>query len=116
MFDASQILPKIPKTIRGGRSLTKRRPTTTERNRPRPDWEALSQIGAVLIRTAGFGSICWLAIDPATADEIRAEEQQREKPCPVFTAEDIAHMESMSEQAIRGAIEIVRMSLGGPNR
>ena len=69
--------------------------------------EALSQIGAVLIRTAKFGSI-WLALDQATADEIRAEEQQSEKPCPVLTAADVAHLEIKSEAAIRGALEVIR--------
>ena len=69
--------------------------------------EALSQIGAVLIRSDKFGSV-WLAIDQATADEIRAEEKQREKPCPVFMAEDVAHLEIKSERAIRGALEIIR--------
>ena len=73
--------------------------------------EALSQIGAVLIRTARFGSI-WLAIDQATADEIRAEEQQREKPCPVLMAADVAHLEIKSERAIRGALEVIRMFPG----
>jgi len=69
--------------------------------------EALSQIGAVLIRTARFGSV-WLAIDQGTADEIRAEEQQREKPCPVLMADDVAHMEIKSERAIRGALEVIK--------
>jgi len=69
--------------------------------------EALSQIGAVLIRSDKFGSV-WLAIDQATADEIRAEEKQREKPCPVFMAEDVAHLEIKSERAIRGALEVIK--------
>jgi len=73
--------------------------------------EALSQIGAVLIRTAKFGSV-WLAIDEATADEIRKEERQSEKPCPVLTADDVAHLEIKSERAIRGALEIIRMFPG----
>jgi hypothetical protein len=68
---------------------------------------ALPEIGAVLIRTAKFGPV-WLAIDPATADEIRTEEQQREKPCPVLTPEDVAHLENKSVEAIRGALEIIR--------
>ena len=69
--------------------------------------EALSQIGAVLIRTAKFGSV-WLAIDRATADEIRKEERQRDEPCPVLTAEDVAHLEIKSKAAIRGALEVIR--------
>ena len=69
--------------------------------------EALSRIGAVLIRTAKFGSI-WLALDQATADEIRGEEQQREKPCPVLTADDVAHLEDKSEKAVRSALEVIR--------
>ncbi len=69
--------------------------------------EALAQIGAVLIRTAKFGSV-WLAIDQTTADEIRAEERQSEKPCPVLTADDVAHLEIKSEKAIRGALEVIR--------
>jgi hypothetical protein len=69
--------------------------------------EALSQIGAVLIHTTKFGPI-WLAIDQASADEIRAEEQRREKPCPVLTADDVAHLENKSEEAIRGALEVIR--------
>ena len=81
-----------------------RRPVTEEAP---ATLEALSQIGAVLIRTARFGSV-WLAIDQATADEIRAEEQQREKPCPVLMAEDVAHLEIKAERAIRGALEVIR--------
>ena len=65
-------------------------------------------IGAVLIRSAAFGPV-WLALDPATADEIRAEEQQRDEPCPVLAPEDVAHMESMSERAIRGALAIIKI-------
>ena len=84
------------------RPLTEEAPTTLE---------ALSQIGAVLIRTAKFGSV-WLAIDQATADEIRAEERQSEKPCPVLMAGDVAHLEIKSERAIRGALEIIRMFPG----
>ncbi len=72
-----------------------------------PSGSPLVQVGAVLIRTAKFGSV-WLAIDQATADEIRAEEQQREKPCPVLMADDVAHLEIKSERAIRGALEIIR--------
>ena len=69
--------------------------------------EALSQIGAVCIRTAKFGSI-WLALNQATADEIRAEEQQRETPRPVLTADDVAKLERKSERAVKAALEIVR--------
>ena len=65
-------------------------------------------IGAVLIRSAKFGPV-WLALDPAVAAAIRAEEQQRDEPAPVITAEDVAHMESMSERAIRGALAIIKI-------
>ena len=65
-------------------------------------------IGAVLIRSDTFGPV-WLALDPATAAEIRAEEEQRDQPCPVITAEDVAHMESMSERAIRGVLAIIKI-------
>jgi hypothetical protein len=63
--------------LRGSQPLTNRRPATPAESEPAPVWEALSQIGAVLIRTAKGGSI-WLALDQGTADEIRAEEQQLE--------------------------------------
>jgi len=65
-------------------------------------------IGAVLIRSDTFGPV-WLALDPATADEIRAEEKQRDEPCPVLAPEDVAHLESMSERAIRGALAIIKI-------
>jgi hypothetical protein len=88
--------------IRGNRPLTNRRPTTPAESEPDLVWEALSQIGAVLIRTAKGGSI-WLALDQGTADEIRAEEQQREEPCPVLTLEDPARPLTSSEVAKRRA-------------
>jgi hypothetical protein len=69
--------------------------------------EAFSQIGAVRIRTKKFGAI-WLALDQATADELRAEEQQREHPRPVLMADDVAHLEGKSDKAIRGALEVIR--------
>ena len=69
--------------------------------------EALSQIGAILIRTAKFGPV-WVAMDPATADEIRAEERQRDEPCPVLAPEDVTHLEHKSDEAIRGALEVIR--------
>ncbi len=69
--------------------------------------EALSQIGAVLIRSDKFGSV-WLAIDQATADEIRAEECQRAEPRPILMANDVARLAIKSEKAIRGALEIIR--------
>jgi hypothetical protein len=65
------------------------------------------EIGAVRIRTKKFGAI-WLALDQNTADELRAEEQQREHPRPVLMADDVAHLESKSEAAIRGALEVIR--------
>jgi hypothetical protein len=66
-----------------------------------------AQIGAVRIRTKKFGSI-WLALDETTADELRAEEQQREHPRPVLMEEDVAHLENKSEEAIRAALEVIR--------
>ena len=111
LLTPTNVPPTPPKTIRGDRSLTKRKPTTTARNGPGPGWEALSQTGAVLIRTPEFGPV-WLAIDQATADEIRAEERQSEKPCPVLTADDVAHLEIHSDIPHRGAIEVVRMFPG----
>ncbi len=78
-----------------------------EADKDRATLGALSRIGGVLLHTAKFGSV-WLALDQATADEIRAEEQRREKPCPVLTAEDVAHLESKSEAAILAALEVIR--------
>ena len=69
--------------------------------------EALSEIGAVLIRSEKFGSV-WLAIDQVTADEIRKEERQSATPCPVLMADDVAHLEIKSERAIKGALEVIR--------
>lgn len=57
-----------------------------------------------------------MAIDPATANEIRAEEQQRDEPCPVLTPEGLAQLESIADRARRGAIEVVRMFAGGEKR
>jgi hypothetical protein len=107
MFDTDEYSPKSPKTIRRRRAPTKRRPTTTARNGPDPAWEALPPIGAVRIRTPKFGSI-WLALDETTADELRAEEQQREHPRPVLMEEDVAHLENKSEEMIRAALEVIR--------
>jgi hypothetical protein len=64
-------------------------------------------IGAVRIRTPKFGSI-WLALDETTADELRAEEQQREHPRPVLMEEDVTHLENKSEEMIRAALEVIR--------
>ena len=86
------------------------------RSKPDPRRDRFSQTGAVLIRSARLGPICWLALDQGTADEIRAEERQYEKPCPVFTAEDMAHLENKADEAIRHSIEIVKMFPGGENR
>jgi hypothetical protein len=93
--------------IRGSRPLTKRRPTTPAENKPDWDWEVLSQFGAVLFRPENRGPV-WIAIDQTTADALCIEEQQREEPCPVLTAEDVAHLESKSEEAIRATLEVIR--------
>jgi hypothetical protein len=71
-----------------------------EADKDRATLEALSQIGAVLIRSRKFGSV-WLALDQANANELREEESQYDEPCPVLTAEDLDHLETMSERAIR---------------
>jgi hypothetical protein len=77
-----------------------------EADKDRATLEALSQIGAVLIRSRKFGSV-WLALDQATANELREEESQHDEPCPVLTAEDLDHLETMSERAVRAALEII---------
>jgi len=63
-------------------------------------------IGAVLIRSDKFGRV-WLALDPITADEIRAEEEQRDEPCPVLAGEDVVSLGNMSERAIRAALAVI---------
>ncbi len=66
-----------------------------------------AQISAVRVRTKKLGSF-WLALDQTTADELRAEEQQREHPRPVLMEEDVAHLENKSDEAIRAALEVIR--------
>jgi hypothetical protein len=46
-------------------------------------------------------------LDQATANELREEESQHDEPCPVLTAEDLDHLETMSERAVRAALEII---------
>ncbi len=62
---------------------------------------------AFLVDSPRYGEV-WVATDTGVAAAIRGEEQHRDQPRPVVMLDDMAHLESKSEAAIRATLEVVR--------
>ena len=62
---------------------------------------------AFLVDSPRYGGV-WVATDSGVAAAIRVEEQHRDQPRPVVMLDDMAHLGSKPEKAIRGALEVIR--------
>jgi hypothetical protein len=73
--------------------------------------EARCEIGAV--RLHGPLGELWVCLDPCALPRLVAEEAALEVPRPVLLAEDVARLRGKSDEAIQGALEVIRSFPGG---